>query len=129
MKRFAGAGKDVRALREEYEGRKKKRSEKKVEEILNLMKKGDEKSTSICESNPTRKTNGFDSKIPQTGRTLSIAVPASILDNAQSAELRTYLGGQIARAACIFNVDEVIESFIYLLMSCSSSFFSAKHSQ
>lgn len=39
--------------------------------------------------------------------TLSIAVPGSILDNAQSAELRTYLAGQIARAACVFKVDEV----------------------
>lgn len=40
--------------------------------------------------------------------TISIAVPGSILDNAQSAELRTYLAGQIARAACIFKIDEVI---------------------
>lgn len=40
--------------------------------------------------------------------TVSIAVPGSILDNAQSQELRTYLAGQIARAACVFNVDEVI---------------------
>lgn len=40
--------------------------------------------------------------------TLSIAVPGSILENAQSAELRTYLAGQIARAACIFRVDEII---------------------
>lgn len=40
--------------------------------------------------------------------TISIAVPGSILENAQSAELRTYLAGQIARAACVFCVDEVI---------------------
>lgn len=40
--------------------------------------------------------------------TVSIAVPGSIMDNAQSAELRTYLAGQIARAACVFRVDEVI---------------------
>lgn len=40
--------------------------------------------------------------------TLSIAVPGSILENAQSASLRSYLAGQIARAACIFKVDEVI---------------------
>jgi hypothetical protein len=39
--------------------------------------------------------------------TFSIAVPGSILDNAQSPELRTYLAGQIARAACVFKVDEV----------------------
>jgi hypothetical protein len=40
--------------------------------------------------------------------TLSIALPASILRNAQSKELRTYLAGQIGRAACIFNIDEII---------------------
>lgn len=40
--------------------------------------------------------------------TVSIAVPGSILENAQSAELRTYLAGQIARAACIFQIDEIV---------------------
>jgi len=40
--------------------------------------------------------------------TISIAVPGSILDNAQSPELRTYLAGQIARAACIYKVDEIV---------------------
>lgn len=40
--------------------------------------------------------------------TLSIALPASILRNAQSKELRTYLAGQIGRAACVFNIDEII---------------------
>lgn len=40
--------------------------------------------------------------------TVSIAVPGSILDNAQSPSLRSYLAGQIARGAAIFNVDEVV---------------------
>ena len=40
--------------------------------------------------------------------TLSIAVPGSILDNAQSPELRTYLAGQIARAACIYKINEIV---------------------
>lgn len=40
--------------------------------------------------------------------TLSIALPGSILSNAQSPELRTYLAGQISRAAAIFRVDEVV---------------------
>lgn len=40
--------------------------------------------------------------------TISIAVPGSILENAQTDHLRTYLAGQIARAACIFRVDEII---------------------
>ena len=40
--------------------------------------------------------------------TLSIAVPGSILDNAQSPELRTYLAGQIARAACVYKINEIV---------------------
>jgi predicted SPOUT superfamily RNA methylase MTH1 len=40
--------------------------------------------------------------------TLSIVIPSSIVDNAQSKELRTYLVGQIARTAGIFKVDEII---------------------
>lgn len=45
-----------------------------------------------------------------TGRafTVSIALPGSIVANAQSKELRTYVAGQIARAAATFNVDEII---------------------
>ncbi|OWM74222.1 hypothetical protein CDL15_Pgr008535 [Punica granatum] len=40
--------------------------------------------------------------------TVSIAVPGSIIDNAQSLELATRLAGQIARAATIFRIDEVV---------------------
>lgn len=40
--------------------------------------------------------------------TLSIAVPGSILENCQTDELRAYMASQIARSACIYNVDEII---------------------
>jgi len=40
--------------------------------------------------------------------TLSVALPGSILSNAQSPELRTYLAGQIGRALAIYRVDEVV---------------------
>ena len=40
--------------------------------------------------------------------TVSIAVAASCIENAQNLELATLLAGQIARAAAIFNVDEVV---------------------
>jgi predicted SPOUT superfamily RNA methylase MTH1 len=40
--------------------------------------------------------------------TVSIAVAGSIVLNAQSPELRTYLVGEIARAAAIFQVDEIV---------------------
>jgi predicted SPOUT superfamily RNA methylase MTH1 len=39
---------------------------------------------------------------------VSIALPGSVLDNAQTGELRTYLAGQIARAAAIFSIDEIV---------------------
>lgn len=73
----------------------------------NYLKKLEKKK--INEENKNNAANAADQE-PQNKpvSTLSIAVPGSILDNAQSAELRTYLAGQIARAACIFRVDEVI---------------------
>lgn len=40
--------------------------------------------------------------------TVSVAIPGSILKNSQSPEMRSYLAGQIARAACIFKVDEIV---------------------
>lgn len=50
--------------------------------------------------------------VPAEGRgrawTVSLALPASILQNAQSPELRMYLAGQVARALAIYNVDEVV---------------------
>ena len=49
-----------------------------------------------------------DAGAAPTGRpwTLSFAVAASCVENAQNLELATLLAGQIARAAAIFNVDE-----------------------
>jgi len=40
--------------------------------------------------------------------TVSLALPGSIVDNAQTQELRSHLVGQVARAATIFNVDEIV---------------------
>lgn len=45
---------------------------------------------------------------PGRPHTLSVALPGSILNNAQSPELRTYLAGQIGRACAIFCVDEIV---------------------
>lgn len=47
-------------------------------------------------------------KVGKKDHTLSIVIPASIIDNAQSFELKTYLVCQIARAAVIYRVDEII---------------------
>ena len=40
--------------------------------------------------------------------TLSIALPASIVNNAQTDELRSYLVSQIARTLTIYSVDEIV---------------------
>lgn len=40
--------------------------------------------------------------------TVSIAVPGSVIDNTQNAEFANFVAGQIARAAAIFNIDEVV---------------------
>ncbi|EKG11560.1 hypothetical protein MPH_11053 [Macrophomina phaseolina MS6] len=47
---------------------------------------------------------------PTNGRshTLSIALPGSIIANAQSHDLKTAMAGAIARAAAVFTVDEIV---------------------
>ncbi|KAK3928521.1 Putative methyltransferase C9orf114 [Frankliniella fusca] len=93
-KEFNKAKKERKRLKQEY--KIKKLEEKKQKEEL----------SKIVSANP--ETTSQKSKESDEPSTLSIAVPGSILDNAQSAELRTYLAGQIARAACVFKVDEII---------------------
>jgi predicted SPOUT superfamily RNA methylase MTH1 len=41
-------------------------------------------------------------------KTVSIAIGASCIENAQSQDLGTLLAGQLARAAAIFNIDEIV---------------------
>lgn len=55
---------------------------------------------------PNRTSNGPESQ----GRTwtVSIAVPGSVIDNTQNVEYATFVAGQIARVAAIYNVDEVV---------------------
>lgn len=40
--------------------------------------------------------------------TVSIAIPGSVVSNCQTRELKTHLVGQIARAATIYHVDEIV---------------------
>ncbi len=47
--------------------------------------------------------------------TTTLVVPSSIVDNAQSLELKTYLVGQIAKAACLFCFTEIV------VLSCDKS--------
>ncbi|KAK9137250.1 hypothetical protein Sjap_007844 [Stephania japonica] len=69
------------------------------EELHNHRNGGTEKKIKRDEEQNTKR-----SKV----RTVSIAVPGSIIDNAQSLELATRLAGQIARASTIFRIDEIV---------------------
>lgn len=86
------------------EERKKWREQNLLKKKLKLNK--DDNNTSQthneinCDTNTTEKV--------ECKSTVSIAIPGSILENAQSPELRSYLAGQVARAACIFQVDEIV---------------------
>ncbi|XP_045494471.1 putative methyltransferase C9orf114 [Colias croceus] len=94
-------GKSWREINQERKALKRQRNEEKIvkrEKRVLLEKELEEKVKEETEK---------EKKYAEIS-TVSIAVPGSILENAQSAELRTYLAGQIARAACVFCVDEVI---------------------
>nr|OQO32369.1 hypothetical protein B0A51_00428 [Rachicladosporium sp. CCFEE 5018] len=55
----------------------------------------------------SKPTAVFTPKKPRT-HTLSIALPGSIIANAVTQEQKTALAGQIARAAAVFEVDEIV---------------------
>ena len=93
--------------------RKRLKKQRKEAKSLKRFKKDEKK---VSESTKEKTDGKNDTSKPTVeedtskGRpyTLSIAVAGSVLDNAQSPSLRAYLAGQIARAAAIFNVDEII---------------------
>ncbi|KAF0921081.1 hypothetical protein E2562_038465 [Oryza meyeriana var. granulata] len=66
----------------------------------------DEKIVYEKKKKKKQKKNGED--VANRKMTVSIAVAGSIIDNAQSLELATLLAGQIARAATVFRIDEVV---------------------
>jgi hypothetical protein len=63
------------------------------------------KTTSTGDQAPTKGKLSADA-FPN--KTVSIAVPASIILNAQTPDLKAYLIGQIARTAAIFNCYEIV---------------------
>ncbi|XP_050538943.1 putative methyltransferase C9orf114 [Daktulosphaira vitifoliae] len=93
--------------------KKKKKHIEETEKVKTKKIKTEivEENESLNNSNNiegTLKKKEIKSKKSKELPTISIAVPGSILDNAQSPEFRTYLAGQIARAACIYKIDEII---------------------
>ena len=85
---------------------KKKKSEKKNENNKNKEKK--ESPPNSNKKIKKEKEHPEFTKSTKINYTLSVLIPSSIVDNAQSKELRTYLIGEIARTLGIFKVSEVI---------------------
>ncbi|XP_015786464.1 putative methyltransferase C9orf114 [Tetranychus urticae] len=88
---------DWRELRRQKQKWKKEKEDKKA-----LKQVKEEEKKKVEEDNKKKEeSEGIH-------YTISVAVPGSILNNAQSPELRSYLIGQIARACVIFNCDEIV---------------------
>uniref|UniRef100_A0A8C2MVI5 SPOUT domain containing methyltransferase 1 n=1 Tax=Cricetulus griseus TaxID=10029 RepID=A0A8C2MVI5_CRIGR len=87
--------------------KRQKKEEKKKWKDLKMMKKLERQR---AQEEQAKRQEEEEAAQSEQGRpyTLSVALPGSILDNAQSPELRTYLAGQIARACTIFCVDEIV---------------------
>ncbi|CAM9190506.1 unnamed protein product [Lampetra fluviatilis] len=85
---------DAEPQKKKRDGKEKKRNKDKAE-VTETCRNGDERA-SVSPGDAGR------------AYTVSLALPGSILENAQSAELRSYLAGQVARALAIFAVDEVV---------------------
>lgn len=89
---------------------KERKTPEKIKEIN--VNKNISNTNTINNKKSTKKYNPKShpefTKSFRTNYTLSILIPSSIVDNAQSKELRTYLIGILARTIGIFKISEVI---------------------
>ncbi|KAK2819352.1 hypothetical protein Q5P01_024913 [Channa striata] len=90
---------DWKKRKAEIKEAKRKRKEAKLIKQVEKQNEQEFAGRANLEQNQNKKGRSY---------TVSVALPGSVLDNAQSAELRTYLAGQIARACVVFCVDEII---------------------
>ncbi|XP_058473269.1 putative methyltransferase C9orf114 homolog [Solea solea] len=90
---------DWKKRKAEINETKKQRKESKLIKQLDKQKQQEAAEREQLERGQNKKGRGY---------TVSVAVPGSVLDNAQSPELRTYLAGQIARACVVFCIDEIV---------------------
>ncbi|EGD72341.1 hypothetical protein PTSG_00362 [Salpingoeca rosetta] len=65
-------------------------------------------STARDERLPSKKAKVKQDHGPGRHYTVSIAIPGSLIAGVQSQEVRSHLAGQIARAAVLFQVDEIV---------------------
>ena len=87
-----------------HENEKEKEKEKKLDDNYEQKAANPPKIKNIIKE----KEHPKFTKSIKVNYTLSILIPSSIVDNAQSKELRTYLIGEIARTLGIFKISEVI---------------------
>ncbi|TNN51572.1 putative methyltransferase C9orf114 [Liparis tanakae] len=90
---------DWKKRKTEIKEAKKQTKEAKLIKQLDKQKRRESEEKEKHEPSPNKKGRAY---------TVSVALPGSVLDNAQSTELRTYLAGQIARACVVFCVDEIV---------------------
>ncbi|XP_051267904.1 putative methyltransferase C9orf114 homolog [Dicentrarchus labrax] len=90
---------DWKKRKGEIKETQKKRKEAKLIKELEKQKQHEAAERAKLEQSHDKKGRAY---------TVSVALPGSVLDNAQSTELRTYLAGQIARACVVFCVDEIV---------------------
>ncbi|KAG5834514.1 putative methyltransferase C9orf114 homolog [Anguilla rostrata] len=86
---------------ERKEQKKKLKETKLIKQLERRMRDEEQQNEQLLEDQQEKGNGGRQ-------YTVSIALPGSVMDNAQSPELRTYLAGQIARACAVFCVDEVV---------------------
>lgn len=98
--------------RSPFEAKKKKTIKKKnFENTIRMLEQREMLKEAVAKSAkpvPKNILSGLDKNVKGRSYTVSIAIPGSILDNQENPELRAYLAGQIARAAAVFNVDEIV---------------------
>ncbi|XP_020878276.1 putative methyltransferase C9orf114 homolog isoform X1 [Arabidopsis lyrata subsp. lyrata] len=87
--------------------KKRSREDTKIEPEQKMSLDGDTKKKK--KKKKKKKQEEEEKRNVEDGRaTVSIAIAGSIIHNTQSLELATRLAGQIARAATIFRIDEIV---------------------
>lgn len=110
MSDFVETVKNISRLKQERKAELKRKQQKNIYNEERKIKKLNKKLKIESTTKKSVDDEHKELKNEANGRnyTVSIALPGSILDNAQSPELRTYLAGQIARAAVVFQVYYVL---------------------
>ncbi|KAI6659996.1 Methyltransferase [Oopsacas minuta] len=100
--------------------RRKKSRKRKLTESQLIINELDKKAAQEKEHDSKKLTNDIIPRKP----TVSIALPGSILSSVPTDELKTYVIGQVARAAALFNISELI---IFNEMSTNPQALSARN--